>query len=160
MQRNDVFTKIAQQHLGIETLETRNRDSLDFHDVSVWGVKAALEAAYAAGQLATDKIRQKRIANGGSYLAAFEAKYQDIVDFFGEPSEGDQYKTEAEWRVLMPKGQTLKIYNYKTSKCYNKSYPDIKEVTRWHIGGVDRLLVDRLIAMMNGKAKLVHRQGE
>ncbi len=114
MQRNDVFTKIAQQHLGIETLETRNRDSLDFHDVSVWGVKAALEAAYAAGQLATDKIRQKRIANGGSYLAAFEAKYQDIVDFFGEPSEGDQYKTEAEWRVLMPKGQILKIYNYKT----------------------------------------------
>lgn len=82
MQRNDVFTKIAQQHLGIETLETRSRDRLDFHDVSVWSVKAALEAAYAAGQLATDKIRQKRIANGGSYLAAFEAKYQDIVDFF------------------------------------------------------------------------------
>ena len=160
MQRKDIFTTIAQQHLGIETLEKRNRDSLDFHDVSVWGVKAALEAAYAAGQQSSDKIRQKRIANGGSYLAAFEGRYEDLVDLFGEPSGGDGYKTDAEWRVLLPKGQALKIYNYKTSKCYSKDNPDVKEVTRWHIGGVDRLLVDRLIAMMNGKARLVHRQGE
>ncbi len=75
MQRNDIFTAIAQQHLGIETLKKRNRDSLDFHDVSVWGVKAALEAAYAAVHQSSDKIRQKRIANGGSDLAAFEARY-------------------------------------------------------------------------------------
>jgi len=37
--------RIAAEHLGIETLEARKRDSLDFHEVSVWGVKAALEAA-------------------------------------------------------------------------------------------------------------------
>lgn len=36
--------------LGIETLETRNSDSLDFHDLAVWTVRAALDAAYAAGQ--------------------------------------------------------------------------------------------------------------
>ena len=41
---------IAANHLDIETLATRNADSLDFHDVSVWGVRAALEAAYRAGQ--------------------------------------------------------------------------------------------------------------
>jgi hypothetical protein len=42
---------IAQQHLSakIETLETRNSDSLDFYEVSAWGIKAALVAAYAAG---------------------------------------------------------------------------------------------------------------
>jgi len=44
-----LFTAIAREHLGIETLRTRNSDSLDFHDVSVRGVKDALLAAYQAG---------------------------------------------------------------------------------------------------------------
>ena len=34
---------------NIETLETRNSDGLDFHDVAVWAIRDALEAAYAAG---------------------------------------------------------------------------------------------------------------
>lgn len=45
-----ILSAIAKTHLGIETLETRGSDALDFKDVSVWGVKAALEAAFAAGQ--------------------------------------------------------------------------------------------------------------
>jgi hypothetical protein len=35
--------------LFIETLETQNSDRSDFHDVAVWSIKSALEAAYAAG---------------------------------------------------------------------------------------------------------------
>ncbi len=50
--REQVIEQIALDHLFIQTLETRNRDQLDFHDVSVWAVKSALEAAYAAGALA------------------------------------------------------------------------------------------------------------
>jgi hypothetical protein len=46
---DDLFTAIAREHLFIETLETRNRDSLDFHDVSVSTLKDALQAAYRAG---------------------------------------------------------------------------------------------------------------
>ncbi len=42
--------KIAQKVLEIETLETRYGDSLDFYDLAVWNIKAALEAAYKAGQ--------------------------------------------------------------------------------------------------------------
>lgn len=45
----DLLAGIAQKHLFIETLEERKSDSLDFHEVSVWGIQAALEAAYAAG---------------------------------------------------------------------------------------------------------------
>ncbi len=45
----DLLAAIAQKHLFIKTLETRNSDGLDFHEVSVWGVHAGLEAAYAAG---------------------------------------------------------------------------------------------------------------
>lgn len=41
---------IAKEHLFMETLETRNSDGLDFHEVSVWGVKKALEMAYELGR--------------------------------------------------------------------------------------------------------------
>ena len=44
-----ILTLIAQKHLGIETLETRKSDSLDFHDVAVWCLRDALEAAFNAG---------------------------------------------------------------------------------------------------------------
>ncbi len=46
---NKLLAQIAKEHLFIETLETQHSDRLDFHDVSVWAVKSALEAAYAAG---------------------------------------------------------------------------------------------------------------
>jgi regulator of sigma D len=53
------LAQIARQHLVLETLEARNSDALDFRDVSVWGVKAALEAAYTLGResLATTDLR-------------------------------------------------------------------------------------------------------
>jgi hypothetical protein len=36
--------------LGVETLETRGRDSLDFEEVAVWRIKEALERAFEFGQ--------------------------------------------------------------------------------------------------------------
>ncbi len=42
--------EIAQKHLKLETLETRNSDGLDFHDCAVWNIRAALEAAYNLGK--------------------------------------------------------------------------------------------------------------
>jgi hypothetical protein len=45
-----ILTSIARAHLGIATLETRRSDRLDFHDVAVWQVEAALKAAFDAGR--------------------------------------------------------------------------------------------------------------
>jgi hypothetical protein len=45
-----VLKHIAQKYLRIETLDRRNSDSLDFHDVAVWQLRIALEAAYQAGE--------------------------------------------------------------------------------------------------------------
>jgi len=42
--------EIALAHCDVETLEKRWSDSLDFHDISVWGLRSALEAAYRLGQ--------------------------------------------------------------------------------------------------------------
>lgn len=43
------LNEIAEKVLDLETLETRNSDSLDFSDMAVWKIKEALESAYAAG---------------------------------------------------------------------------------------------------------------
>lgn len=50
-----LLEKIAQETMGIETLERRYSDSLDFHDISVWSLRAALEKAYNAGQKSVKK---------------------------------------------------------------------------------------------------------
>jgi hypothetical protein len=48
--QEQVLAEIAATILGIETLETRNSDSKDFHEVSVWSLHDALAAAYEAGR--------------------------------------------------------------------------------------------------------------
>ena len=45
-----ILAEIAARHLFLETLETRNSDSLDFHDLAVWSIREALLAAYHAGR--------------------------------------------------------------------------------------------------------------
>ena len=47
---HQLLTQIARERIGIETLETRNSDDLDFHQVAVWSLRNALEAAFKAGQ--------------------------------------------------------------------------------------------------------------
>lgn len=47
---NGMLETIAKNFLGIGTLTPQNSDSLDFHEVSVWSLKAALEEAYKAGK--------------------------------------------------------------------------------------------------------------
>ena len=51
-----LLLEIATKHFHtIETLETQNSNRLDFHDVAVWAIRAALEAAYDAGRVAGAK---------------------------------------------------------------------------------------------------------
>lgn len=54
---DQTLQQIARNALDIDTLETQRSDRLDFHDVAVWSLKAALEAAYQAGQQAAAGIR-------------------------------------------------------------------------------------------------------
>jgi hypothetical protein len=59
-----LLTQIAHEHLSIETLETRRSDSLDFHDVAVWCVRDALEAAFNAGVEHAKRAKKSAPANG------------------------------------------------------------------------------------------------
>jgi len=65
-QIDNILTLIAQKHLGIDSLETRKSDRLDFHEVAVWSLRDALEAAFKAGVevgYSTPKATETEIAN-------------------------------------------------------------------------------------------------
>ena len=48
---DQLFLEIAKRHMpSVETLETRNRDALDFHNVAVWSIHNPLAEANASGQ--------------------------------------------------------------------------------------------------------------
>lgn len=65
----DLLLKIAKKHFDVETLATRNRDSLDFKDVAVWSIEAALREAYEAGFKAGSESGFKTGADRGASAA-------------------------------------------------------------------------------------------
>ena len=63
---NKELTRIANTHLGIETLETRKDNSLDFHDCS---------AGLAAGVNNVQSLVGKIVNNDGMALTTLLSKY-------------------------------------------------------------------------------------
>ena len=57
--QEETIRTIAKELLGLDTIETRKSDRLDFSDQAVWQLRAALEAAYNAGKAASRKARNK-----------------------------------------------------------------------------------------------------
>jgi hypothetical protein len=56
---NKILTGIAQKNFtSVETLETRKSDDLDFHDVSVWEIRKALEDAFIAGMTTGTNLKK------------------------------------------------------------------------------------------------------
>jgi hypothetical protein len=91
---DQLFTDIARDQLGISTIKKRNSDSLDFHDVAVWQVEAALKAAFDAGVRSADKNAEPQ----------------------GEPRE-EPVPTALPTPLLVPKGMPL-----VTGKMYLRLY--------------------------------------
>lgn len=57
---DQLFEKIAQEALGLETLAVRNSDSADFHELSVCQIREALRRAYVAGSLDVSRLGERR----------------------------------------------------------------------------------------------------
>lgn len=56
-----ILAEIAKEHLSIDTFDSRKSDRLDFHDLAVWSIEQALDAAFQAG---LDAAEDQRIALG------------------------------------------------------------------------------------------------
>jgi len=46
---NEAMLEIAKKHFHVETL-TEQKSGADFHEVAVWSIVSALQAAYEAGK--------------------------------------------------------------------------------------------------------------
>jgi hypothetical protein len=86
-----------------------------------------------------------RLANLTSLQGYVHTKYEELVDIFGPPGEGDGYKVRAYWSLLFTgkdvSGLDTKIvatiYDWKQSDAYNGegNGTPLDEVTEWNIGG-------------------------
>lgn len=93
---HQILSSIAREHLGIATLKTRHSDGLDFHDVAVWQVEAALKAAFDAGRNTAFQPPQQR-TEGPARFDDYEIqpcrRYIDADDpkiSFVEPCESSE----------------------------------------------------------------------
>lgn len=72
---DELLAAIARETLHIDTLETRKSDSLDVHDVAVWSVKDALEAAYRAGLAAGQGMQAMKVLGITTIYDGVEFRY-------------------------------------------------------------------------------------
>jgi hypothetical protein len=88
----------------------------------------------------------ERIELAGSHLQGeIQANYIDLVDAFGEPTTGDEYKTDAEWAIVFEDGTRATIYNWKDGKNYmGEDGTPTDEIKDWHIGGFNSMAVQRV----------------
>jgi hypothetical protein len=82
----------------------------------------------------------KKDANG-CLQGMITASYKNLVKIFGKPnSKGDGYKVSTEWVLEDQFGHVVYLYDWKSTKKYNKSEMTVKELRalpeyEWHVGG-------------------------
>jgi len=110
-----------------------------------------------------DTSKGNRINISGTCLQGYIAcKYQKLVQLFGEPTKGDEYKIDAEWIIRFPcppdevsdqadSGIVCTIYNWKNGKNYcGETGEEVANIVEWHVGAHSKkavwLLMDVLAA--------------
>lgn len=83
--------------------------------------------------------------NGSHYQGEVDISYWTLVELFGEPGEGDEYKIQKEWILKFEDGTIATIYDWKWGHAYNGSdgtyYTDVPV---WNIGGFSSDAVARV----------------
>ena len=90
----------------------------------------------------------------GTHLQGYiEADYNDLCAMFGEPTEGDALKVDAEWMLRFDDGMVATIYNWKNGPNYLGSEgKPVHKITQWNVGGHTKEAherVQQLIASFN-----------
>lgn len=98
---------------------------------------------------------EKQICTEGTSLMGYtDASYQELVDIFGEHTECDGYKVDAEWVLEFEDGKVATIYNYKTGVNYlGSDGMPVEEIRDWYIGGFDDIVVSRVTDILKANKK-------
>ena len=96
------------------------------------------------------KTANWKAVNGTCLQGYIDADYKTLCKVFGkEDSDGDGYKTDAEWCLQFSDGVVATIYNYKDGKNYNGAVGLAKsKITDWHVGGHSARAVANVEAML------------
>ena len=90
---------------------------------------------------------------GTSLQGEIICPYSKLVELFGEPTTGDEYKIDAEWELEFEDGTIATIYNWKSGKNYlGKHGTPTVHITEWHIGGNSERAVE-LVKLILAEAK-------
>ena len=100
------------------------------------------------------------IDNMGTSLAGeIECSFYRILEVFGRPEDGDEYKIDAHWSIEWEDGKVATIYNWKNGLNYNYKIIrgsdhygiQLTDIREWHIGGHDSEVVSRVEGMLGIK---------
>lgn len=79
---------------------------------------------------------------GSSLQGYIRIRYTDLLQAFGKPGEGDEYKVQAEWRLIFTDCDTdediiATIYDWKQGDCYlgEGNGTPVQDITLWNVGG-------------------------
>ena len=86
----------------------------------------------------THNDRQINI-NGTCLQGYVDQNYNVLVQLFGKPMYWGGPKVQWEWQILFKDGEVATIYDWKN---YHIHKPE--EVTNWHIGGNNPVVVTRV----------------
>jgi len=83
--------------------------------------------------------------NGTSLKGKIYCSYYTLVSLFGQPTVGDEYKTDAQWEVEFDDGTVASIYNWKNGKNYcGADGLDVQDINEWNVGGRPYGVEDRI----------------
>ena len=94
--------------------------------------------------------------SGTSLVGEMECSFYDILETFGRPEAGDEYKIDAHWSIEFVDGLVATIYNWKNGLNYHGAIgkyhgSQITDITEWHIGGKDKVVLDRIKGMLSSR---------
>lgn len=74
--------------------------------------------------------------SGTSFQGEVEADYYAIRKLFWEPTLGDGYKVDAQWKIKFSDGTIATIYNWKNGRSYiGRHGTATTKIIHWHVGG-------------------------
>jgi hypothetical protein len=82
--------------------------------------------------------------NGTHFLGNINLPFDSIAAALGQPMRGDFDKVKAEWNIQFDDGLVATIYDWKE---YDR---EPEQVTDWHIGGKNQLVVQRVYNILKG----------
>jgi len=90
--------------------------------------------------------------NGTHLQGYINTDYDTLVELFGEPTIGDEYKTDVEWEIKFEDDTVATIYNWKNGKNYIGSDGlNVSDINEFNVGGFSKNSLWNVKEILNGR---------